>query len=85
MEETVLSRLAFGGGCVNDTIMHLATPHLPFGGAGGSGMGQYHGKESFDTFSRPKSILKKGAWPDLPVRYHPYTASKERLLRFLLK
>lgn len=85
MEETVLSRLSFGGGCVNDTIMHLATPHLPFGGAGGSGMGQYHGKESFDTFSRPKSILKKGAWPDLPVRYHPYTASKERLLRFLLK
>lgn len=83
-EEKILSRLSFGGGCVNDTIVHLATPHMPFGGVGESGMGGYHGKASFDTFSHQKSILKKAAWLDLPVRYHPYTSAKERLLRLFL-
>ncbi len=84
-EKTILSRLSFGGGCVNDTIVHLATSHMPFGGVGSSGMGSYHGKASFDTFSHTKSILKKSNWLDLPVRYHPYTPAKERLLRLLLK
>lgn len=84
-ERTVLSRVSFGGGCVNDTIVHLATPHMPFGGVGTSGMGGYHGKASFDTFSHTKSILKKSTILDLPVRYHPYTASKEKLLRLFLK
>lgn len=84
-EQTVLSRVSFGGGCVNDTIIHLATPHMPFGGVGASGMGGYHGKASFDTFSHCKSILKKSAWLDLPVRYHPYTPQKEKLLRLFLK
>ena len=84
-ERTILSRLSFGGGCVNDTIVHLATPHMPFGGVGGSGMGSYHGKTSFDTFSHTKSILKKSSRLDLPVRYHPYTPTKEKLLRLLLK
>lgn len=83
-EEKILSRLSFGGGCVNDTIVHLATPHMPFGGVGESGMGGYHGKASFNTFSHQKSILKKAAWLDLPVRYHPYTSTKERLLRLFL-
>ena len=84
-EKTILSRLSFGGGCVNDTIVHLATSHMPFGGVGGSGMGNYHGKASFDTFSHTKSILKKSSHLDLPVRYHPYTPTKEKLLRLLLK
>ena len=84
-EKTLLNRLSFGGGCINDTVIHLATSHLPFGGVGESGMGSYHGKASFDTFSHTKSILKKGNWPDLPVRYHPYTHLKEKLLKALLK
>ena len=84
-EKTILSRLSFGGGCVNDTIVHLATPHMPFGGVGESGMGGYHGKASFDTFSHQKSILKKANWLDLPVRYHPYTNTKETLLRLFLR
>lgn len=84
-KKTILSRLSFGGGCVNDTIVHLATPHLPFGGVGQSGMGSYHGKASFDTFSHTKSILKKANWLDLPIRYHPYTSSKQKIVRLLLK
>lgn len=84
-ERAVLSRVSFGGGCVNDTIIHLATPHMPFGGVGESGMGGYHGKASFDTFSHTKSILKKSTLLDLGVRYHPYTSRKETLLRLFLK
>lgn len=84
-EQLLLSHLSFGGGCVNDTLVHLASAHVPFGGVGGSGMGGYHGKASFDTFSHTKSILKKSNWLDLPVRYHPYTPGKEKLLRFFLK
>lgn len=84
-ERLILSRLSFGGGCVNDTVIHLATPHMPFGGVGSSGMGGYHGKASFDTFSHQKSVVKKAGWLDLPVRYHPYTPQKERLLRRFLR
>ena len=84
-EQRVLSRVSFGGGCVNDTIVHLATPHMPFGGVGESGMGGYHGRASFDTFSHTKSILKKSCLPDLPVRYPPYTPGKEKLLRLFLR
>lgn len=84
-ERRVLREVSFGGGCVNDTIIHLATPHMPFGGVGNSGLGGYHGKSSFDTFSHKKSIVKKYNWLDLPVRYHPYTKTKEKLLRMILK
>ena len=84
-EKTILNRLSFGGGCINDTIIHPAIPYLPFGGVGQSGMGSYHGKASFDTFSHTKSILKKGNWLDFPVRYHPYTPLKEKILKALLK
>lgn len=83
-ERLVRSSVSFGGGCVNDTIVHLATSHMPFGGVGESGMGGYHGKFSFDTFTHYKSILKKGRI-DLPVRYHPYSAKKEKLIRKLMK
>ena len=71
-EERVMREVSFGGGCVNDTILHLATPYMPFGGVGESGMGGYHGKFSFDTFSHRKSVLKRWAKPDVPLRYAPY-------------
>ena len=83
--QRVHNSLSFGGGCINDTIIHLSTPHLGFGGVGDSGMGRYHGKFSFDTFTHYKSILKKSAWLDLPVRYHPYTDGKFKLLRRFLR
>lgn len=69
---------SFGGGCVNDTVMHLTTPELPFGGVGNSGMGAYHGKRSFETFSHQKSILDKSQIVDIPVRYQPYRMWKRR-------
>lgn len=64
VEEQVLSRISFGGGCVNDTIMHVTNSYLPFGGVGDSGMGAYHGKRSFDLFSHRKSIVNKGTCMD---------------------
>lgn len=77
--------LRFGGGCVNDTVIHLATSHMGFGGVGESGMGSYHGRRSFEAFSHEKSMVHKGPWPDLPVRYMPYTARKEAWLRRFLR
>ncbi|GGH81263.1 aldehyde dehydrogenase (NAD+) [Filimonas zeae] len=76
--------LAFGGGCINNTLMHLGNPSLPFGGVAGSGMGQYHGKYSFDTFTRPKAVLKTAIWPDPSIKYPPYKG-KLGLLKWLLK
>ena len=84
IEKKVLSEISFGGGCINDTIVHLATNHLPFGGVGFSGMGKYHGMESFKVFSNAKSILKKAYFPDISVRYHPYSESKLKLIRSLM-
>ena len=81
----LLSHLHFGGGCVNDTIIHLATENMPFGGLGESGMGSYHGKFGFDTFSHLKSIVDKPSWLDLPMRYQPYTRLHEKLVRLFLK
>ncbi len=81
----VLRECSFGGGCVNDTLLHIANPRLPFGGVGNSGMGSYHGRYSFDTFTHYKSVVHKGAWPDISMRYHPYTAAKEKWLRRVLK
>lgn len=84
-ENKVLRRLSFGGGCVNDTVVHLTSPYMGFGGVGCSGMGSYHGKLSFDTFSHQKSVMKKYNWLDLPIRYQPYRAWKLRLLKLVLK
>lgn len=75
----------FGGGCINDTILHLATSHMPFGGVGHSGMGGYHGKYSFDTFTHYRSIVKKCRFMDLPMRYHPYTDTKMKLLKKIIR
>ena len=85
VERLVLDRCSFGGGCINDTVIHLATAHMGFGGVGNSGMGSYHGKSSFDTFSHERSIVKKATWIDLPIRYRPYTAARDRMLRRFLK
>ena len=79
-EQKILNNVAFGGGCINDTIVHLANSNLSFGGVGESGMGKYHGKESFYTFSHTKSILKKSLLLDIDVRYAPYR-NKIKLLR----
>ena len=84
-QHRVLSALSYGGGCINDTIIHLATSAMGFGGVGQSGMGSYHGYDSFQTFSHCKSIVKKANWIDLPFRYHPYTTCKQRLVRLFLK
>ena len=83
--DEVTSRLNFGGGCVNDVVIHLATPEMGFGGVGESGMGAYHGEEGFRVFSHTKSILDKKTWVDLPMRYQPYTGLNEKLLRMFLK
>lgn len=86
VEERFLQYVSFGGGCVNDTIMHIASSELPFGGVGSSGMGAYHGEESFRTFSHQKSILKKPAGMDLPLRYPPYKSKLiEKAVRFFLR
>ncbi len=81
----VMTRLQFGGGCVNDTIIHLASNNLPFGGVGASGMGAYHGETGFRTFSHEKSIVDKATWFDLPVRYQPYDRVKDRLIRLFMR
>lgn len=81
----LLSRLHFGGGCVNDTIVHLACDNMPFGGVGESGMGNYHGKWGFETFSHTKSIVDKANWLDLTMRYQPYGKFKLKLIKLFLK
>ena len=81
----VMARCGFGGGCVNDTIIHLATTQMGFGGFGESGMGAYHGKTGFDTFTHYKSIVDKKTWLDLPMRYQPYRKVWERAVRFFLR
>lgn len=80
----ILREVSFGGGCINDTVLHLSSPRMPFGGVGHSGMGSYHGKKSFETFSHYKSVLKKGFLGDIPLRYHPYKDPKGTVPSFLL-
>lgn len=84
-QKKVLELCHFGGGCINDTIIHLATSAMPFGGVGESGMGGYHGKTGFETFSHFRSIVDKKTWMDLPIRYQRYSRMKERLLRVFLR
>lgn len=79
----ILQEVSFGGGCINDTMIHLASNELPFGGVGESGMGQYHGKYSFETFSHQKSILNKSFKPDFDLRYPPYGKNIGKLKKFM--
>lgn len=82
--ERAIRKFSFGGGCINDTVVHFSNKRLPFGGVGNSGMGAYHGKKSYDTFSHQKAIVKKATWLDIPLRYAPY-GNKLKLIRKLLK
>ncbi|MFH1159638.1 MAG: aldehyde dehydrogenase family protein [bacterium] len=79
-----LKKTSSGGACINDVLMHFANGNLPFGGVGASGLGRYHGKFSFDTFSQFRSVLKKATFFDIPVRYPPYK-NKWKLLKYILK
>jgi aldehyde dehydrogenase (NAD+) len=78
-------KVAFGGGCVNDTVLHLATSRMGFGGVGNSGMGAYHGIKSFQTFTHEKNILRKYNWIDMPMRYQPYSSLMDKMVRMFLK
>lgn len=84
LAKKVLAQCAFGGGCINDTIVHLATNNMGFGGVGESGMGAYHGKIGFDTFSHKKSIVDKKTWIDVNLRYQPFTKLKETVMRIFI-
>lgn len=84
VENQIIKRVSFGGGCINDTLVHLATSEMPFGGVGESGMGGYHGKWSFDTFTHKKSILKKSFLVDIELRYPPY-GNKLNTLKKIMK
>lgn len=82
----VTTELSYGGGCINDVVVHLATSEMGFGGVGESGMGAYHGKDGFDTFSHYKSVMDKKTWIDLPMRYQPYRSKLyEKLLHIFLE
>ncbi len=82
----VTTELSYGGGCINDVVIHLATSEMGFGGVGESGMGAYHGKDGFDAFSHYKSIVDKKTWLDLPMRYQPFTSKLyEKLLHIFLR
>lgn len=85
LKEKVTKEIAFGGGCINDTVIHLASVHMGFGGVGESGMGAYHGKAGFDTFTHYKSLMDKKTWLDLPFRYSPYTPLKTKLIKLFMK
>lgn len=85
VQERILDTCSFGGGCINDTIIHLATTKMPFGGVGESGMGCYHGRKSFDTFTHYRSIVKKGTSFDPAFRYRPYSKLRDKLVKMFLK
>lgn len=85
VQNSILRDISFGGGCINDTVVHLASSKMPFGGVGGSGMGSYHGSYSFETFSHKKSVVKKSNFLDLPIRYLPGNPKKEKLLHLFLR
>jgi aldehyde dehydrogenase (NAD+) len=84
VQDFFMKQLRFGGGCINNGIIHLGNPHLPFGGVGPSGTGQYHGRFGFDTFTRPKAVLHSPSWFDVPVWYAPFKG-KAALLRKIFK
>jgi aldehyde dehydrogenase (NAD+) len=80
----VLEETSSGGVCINDVVMHMPSLSLPFGGVGASGMGHYHGKRSFETFTHQKGVMTKTTWPDIRIRYAPYTESKRKWIQRLM-
>lgn len=85
LENKLIKSISFGGGTINDTLMHVASSKLGFGGVGASGMGSYHGIHSFNTFSHMKSVLKRDTWIDLSFRYHPYDEKKKGIINKFTK
>jgi aldehyde dehydrogenase (NAD+) len=85
VEQKILNETSSGGVCINDTLLHLSSDTLPFGGVGASGMGMYHGKFSFDTFSHMRAVMKRRQFLDIPIKYPPYNSSKLSKIRKLLK
>jgi aldehyde dehydrogenase (NAD+) len=83
-QKKILNQISFGGGCINDTVLHAANSYLPFGGVGNSGIGKYHGKAGFKTFSHYKSVLTRPLWFDIPLRFPPYNG-KFKLLKTVFK
>ena len=83
-KDKFLSKFSFGGGCINDTLMHIANQHLPFGGIGNSGMGSYHGAFGFDAFSHKKAVIKKSNWLEPDIKYPPYSETKAKWIKRLL-
>jgi aldehyde dehydrogenase (NAD+) len=81
----VLRQLSFGGGAVNEAVMHITNPNMPFGGVGNSGIGSYHGKAGFDCFTHHKSILQKGTWLELPLKYFPHSKSRFKWIKRAMK
>ena len=84
IQNELIEQLQFGGGCVNQCVLHLANPHIPFGGVGESGMGAYHGFNGFERFSHKKGVMKSATWLDLPLVYAPYK-DKLKWLRRIMK
>ena len=84
VKNKIENEISFGGGCINDAIMHISNDKMPFGGVGASGMGNYHGKFGFDTFSHFKSILDKPTWLEFDFKYSPYTEWKQKIIKMLL-
>jgi aldehyde dehydrogenase (NAD+) len=80
-ERKFLEQVSCGSACINDVMMFMTVHELPFGGVGPSGMGAYSGRRGFETFSHMKAVMKRGWWPDLDIRYAPYTEKKFKLLR----
>lgn len=84
-EHQIIQSVQFGGGCVNNTLIHLSEPDLPFGGIGNSGIGRYHGKAGFDVFSHMKSIVRTATWFDAPFKYPPYSKLKNKIIRWIFR
>ncbi|MDD4739809.1 MAG: aldehyde dehydrogenase family protein, partial [Bacteroidales bacterium] len=84
VQDKIINNISSGGVCVNDTIMHIVPQTLPFGGVGNSGMGSYHGKKSFETFSHKRSILNRKTWLEVALRYPPFTESKKKIVKKVL-
>ncbi|MBP9793850.1 MAG: aldehyde dehydrogenase [Flavobacterium sp.] len=82
-QKEILNKYSFGGGCINDTLVHFSNKRLPFGGVGHSGIGAYHGKLGFDTFSHQKAVVEKANWLDVPLRYAPYKGKLKMIKRIL--
>ncbi|WP_317045820.1 aldehyde dehydrogenase family protein [Brumimicrobium salinarum] len=80
----IIDEISFGGGAINDAVMHIANSNLPFGGVGNSGIGNYHGKAGFDAFTHKKSVLDKATWLDPSIKYPPYSPKKLKIIRWIM-